>query len=230
MKTTQQELPYEKFLTYGPESLTEAELLAIILRTGTREKSALQLSQEVLSLARYPREGLLGLYDLTVEELSAVNGIGEVKAVKLKCLTELSMRFSKATQREGLRFNDSRTVAAYYMEQLRHRRTECVVLVCLDGKGQMIAERMLSNGSVRLSLISPREIFIEAVRSEAVSLILIHNHPSGDPTPSGADCDLTDNLSELADMMAIPLLDHIVIGDNCYFSFRERGLLGILHT
>lgn len=230
MKQTQSELPYEKFLTYGPESLTEAELLAIILRSGTPGHNVMQMAHDVLGLTRFPREGLLGLYDLTVEELLTVDGIGEVKAVQLKCLTELSMRFSKAKQQEGLRFGDSRTVAAYYMEQLRHRRTECVVLVCLDGKNQMIAERFLSNGSVRLSLISPREIFIEALRSEAVSILLIHNHPSGDPHPSEADCDLTDNLCELADMMLVPLLDHIVIGDNCYFSFREHGLLGIIDT
>ena len=133
-----QDLPYEKFLQFGPENLTESELLAIILRTGTREKSAVELAAEVLSLARYPREGLLGLYDVTLEELMQIKGIGEVKAIKLKCLTELSMRISKATAKQGLCFTSSKTVAKYFMERLRHLEKECVILVCLDAKGQLL--------------------------------------------------------------------------------------------
>ena len=134
-KTTQHELPYERFLRFGPENLTEAELLAIIIRTGTKRKSALELAEQVLGLARYPKEGLLGLYDATLDELKSISGIGEVKAVKLKCLAELSMRMSMARAREGLNFTSSGQVAAYFMEKLRHRETECVILVCLDANG-----------------------------------------------------------------------------------------------
>ncbi len=214
-------LPYERFLRFGPENLTESELLAIILRTGTRDKSALELARQVLSLARYPRDGLLGLYDVTLEELMQIKGIGMVKAVKLKSLTELSMRISREKAKEGLLFTKSSTVAAYYMEKLRHLDTECVMLACLDGKGQLISEKKLSDGSVKMSLISPREIFMEALQRRAVNLILVHNHPSGDPTPSHADRELTRNLAELCKKMDIPLLDHIIIGDNRYTSFRE---------
>lgn len=214
-------LPYERFLRFGPENLTESELLAIILRTGTRDKSALELAEQVLSLARYPREGILGLYDVTLEELLQIKGIGMVKAVKLKSLTELSRRISQATAKEGLLFTCSSTVAGYFMEKLRHRDTECVILVCLDGKGQMIREKKISDGSVKMSLISPREIFIEALQCRAVSIILVHNHPSGDPAPSRSDKKLTENLKELGEKMDIPLLDHIIIGDNRYTSFRE---------
>ena len=217
------QLPYERFLRFGAESLTEAELLAIIIRTGTKEKSALQLAQEVLKLARYPKEGLLGLYDVTVQELQKISGIGEVKSVKLKCLAELSMGMSMARAKEGLNFNRSGQVAAYFMEKLRHRDTECVYLVCLDSKGRMLCEKKLSEGSVRMSLISPREIFLAALENRAVNIILIHNHPSGDPTPSSSDVELTGNVRELGQKLDVNLLDHIVIGDNRYVSFREAA-------
>lgn len=224
MRNTRQgfDMPYERFLRFGAENLTDRELLAIILRTGTKDVNALELAGQVLSLAKHPREGLLGLYDVTLEELMQIKGIGIVKAVKLKSLTELSMRISRTTAKEGLLFTCSSTVAEYFMEKLRHRETECVVLVCLDGKGQMIAEKKLSDGSVKMSLISPREIFMEALKCRAVNIILVHNHPSGDPTPSRADRELTKNLLELGEKMDIPLLDHIIIGDNRYTSFKEE--------
>lgn len=224
MKNKEQglDMPYERFLAFGAENLTDRELLAIILRTGTKDKSALELAGQVLSLAKHPREGLLGLYDVTLEELMQIKGIGMVKAVKLKSLTELSVRISRTMAKEGLMFTSSSTVAKYFMEKLRHRETECVILVCLDGKGQLITEKKLSDGSVKMSLISPREIFMEALKCRAVNIILVHNHPSGDPTPSRADRELTRNLKELGEKMDIPLLDHIIIGDNRYTSFKEE--------
>lgn len=220
-----QDMPYEKFQRFGAESLTESELLAIILRTGTKERSALELANQVLSLAKYPREGLLGLYDLTLEQLMEIKGIGKVKAIKLKCLTELSMRISSSIAKQGLAFTSSGAVAGYFMEKLRHRETECVILVCLDAKGQLLSEKKLSEGSVRMSLISPREIFLEALQSRAVNILLVHNHPSGDPTPSIADKELTLNVKELGEKMDIPLLDHIIIGDNRYTSFKEAAYI-----
>jgi len=216
-------LPYERFLRFGPESLTESELLAIIIRTGTREKSALELAEEVLKMAHYPKEGLLGLHDLSLEELMSVKGIGQVKAVKLKCLAELSGRISAAKAKEGLNFSTSGQVAAYFMERMRHRQTECVMLACLDAKGQLLGERKLTEGTVRMSLISPREIFLAALECKAVNVILVHNHPSGDSTPSEADWELTMNVRSLGEQMDILLLDHIIIGDQNYFSFREAN-------
>lgn len=219
------EKPYEKFMEFGPQSLTEAELLAIILRTGTREVSALELARQVLRLSQSPKEGLLGLYEVSLQQLMEVKGIGEVKAIKLKCITELTMRMSRATARKGLQVRNSQTVAEYFMEQLRHRNTECVVLVCLDSKGQILKEIQLSSGSVRMSLISAREIFMEALGCRAVNILLVHNHPSGDPTPSKNDRELTENVREMGEKMDIPLLDHIIIGDNRYMSFKELSLL-----
>lgn len=218
-----QELPYERFLRFGPENLTEAELLAIIIRTGTKEKSAVQLAEQVLGLAKYPKEGLLGLHDVSLEELESIKGIGQVKAVKLKCIAELSVRISAATARAGAMFTNSGQVAAYFMEKLRHRDTECVFLASLDAKGQLIREKKLSEGSVRTALISPREIFLEALDAKAVNILLVHNHPSGDPSPSRSDMEITAAVRELGEKMDIPLLDHIVIGDNRYVSFREAS-------
>ena len=217
--------PYEKFMRFGAGNMTESELLAIILRTGTKDKNAVELAKEVLGLAKYPRGGLLGLYDISLEELQTIKGIGLVKAVKLKCLAELAMRINTMMAETGLCFHDSKTVAAYFMEQLRHKSTECVVLVCLDAKGQLIQEKKISNGSVKMSLISPREIFLEALQCKAVNILLVHNHPSGDPTPSMADRQLTENVQELGEKMDIPLLDHIIIGDKRYTSFKELNYL-----
>ncbi len=222
-KQKNQELPYERFLRFGPESLTETELLAIIIRTGTRDCNAMELAKKVLALAEYPKEGLLGLHDIPLERLMEIRGIGEVKAVKLKCIAELSMRMSSSRAREGVVFRSSSQVADSYMERLRHKGTECVLLLCLDVKGRLLKEKRISEGSVKMSLISPREILMEALASKAVEMILLHNHPSGDPTPSRADLEMTANLKELSEKMDIPLLDHIIIGDNRYISFMEEN-------
>lgn len=224
-KIKQDDMPYEKFLRFGPESLTESELVAIILRTGTKNKSALELAQEVLALADPSREGLLGLYDIPLERLMELSGIGQVKAVKLKCLTELSRRIASASARERICLQQPETVAAYYMEQLRHRKTECVVLVSVDAKSHLLRDAVMTSGSATMALISPREIFLEALKHKAVSIILIHNHPSGDPTPSKADTELTGQIAGMGQMLGIPLLDHIIIGDNRYMSYRESKLL-----
>lgn len=218
-------LPYEKYLRLGPEALTESELLAIILRTGTRDKSAVELAEEILSLARTPRTGLLGLYDIPLERLQEIKGVGEVKAVKIKCITELAMRINIACAKEGLIVNNPATIANYFMEKLRHRRKECVIMACLDAKGQILQEVPLSSGSVNMSLISPREVFLEALRHEAVNIILVHNHPSGDPTPSGADVEITKRVKTMGDLLDVQLLDHIIIGDNCYTSFKEQQII-----
>lgn len=224
-KRNSENLPYEKFIEYGSQSLTESELLAIILRTGTKEKNALQLAEEILSLSQTNRTGLLGLYDLPLEKLMAVKGIGKVKAVKIKCIAELAMRINTASAKNGLIVHKPSTVADYFMEKLRHRKKECVVVACLDAKGQLIKEIELTSGSVNMSLISPRDVFLEALRYEAVNIILVHNHPSGDPTPSSSDLHVTRCIARMGQNLDIPLLDHIVIGDNCYFSFKEESCL-----
>lgn len=218
-------MPYEKFIRFGPDALTEGELLAIILRTGTHTRSALEIAEEILSLSDSPRTGLLGLYDVPLERLMQIKGVGEVKAVKIKCIAELAMRINITNAKSGLIINKPETIANYFMEKLRHQRKECVILACLDGKGQILKEILLSSGSVNMSLISPREVFLEALRNDAVNVILIHNHPSGDPSPSEADIQSTKRVFDMGQLLDVLLLDHIIIGDNCYFSFREYGFI-----
>lgn len=217
--------PYEKFQRFGAESLTESELLAIILRTGTREEDAETLAAHILDMASGGKQGLLGLHQISVEQLLKIKGIGRVKAIQIKCVMEFCTRVARTRAYEGLSFDKSGSVAAYYMETLRHRSRECVLLLLLDAKGHLLKETELSKGTVKVSLLSPREVFLEALRASAVHILLLHNHPSGDPTPSKEDLAVTENIAKLGRLLDILLLDHIIIGDNTYVSFKEQGYL-----
>lgn len=217
--------PYEKFKRFGVESLTEAELLAVILRCGTKEEDAETLASHILSLTSAGEGSLLGLHHLSMEQLLAIKGVGEVKAIQIKCVMEFSSRVARSKACAELTFSRSSTVASYYMESLRHKTRECVMLLCLDAKGHLLKEILLSVGTVKASMLSPREVFVEALKAEAVHILLLHNHPSGDPTPSKADLEITESVKELGIKLDIPLIDHIIIGDNKYTSFKEQGLL-----
>ncbi len=217
------ERPYEKCLARGAESLSDAELLSVILRTGTHGESALELSRRILSL-NGEKSGLLGIYHMSAAELMSVRGLGKVKAVQLKCIVELSRRISRCRFSEGVIFQDPVAVAQYYMEEMRHLEQENAILVMLNSKGKLIKDEILSRGTVRASLISPREIFVEAVKYQAVSIILLHNHPSGNPDPSEEDIRLTERVRRAGAMLGIELLDHIIIGDCQAVSMREQGL------
>ncbi|MBP3755375.1 MAG: DNA repair protein RadC [Lachnospiraceae bacterium] len=225
IKKLNEEKPYERFISMGAESLTDAELLAIILRTGTKGFDAVSLSRKVLELGKYPRTGFLGLYDTDITSLEKISGIGRVKAIKLKALAEISRRMHEARLAEGINVSNASSVATYYMERMRHNKCEKVLLLSIDSKGKVLRESEISKGSVNRSLVSVRSVMMEALNAEAVHLILMHNHPSGDPSPSKEDNDLTARLSESCKLMEIPLLDHIIIGDNLYYSYNESGLL-----
>ena len=218
-------MPYDRFLKYGPESLTDAELLAIILRTGTKEKNALDLARDILHLQENMDGKLIGLHQLSLNELQSIPGIGQVKAIKVKAIAELALRMAKQSIREKPRFDRPDKLAEYYMESMRHYTTECVMLVMLDNKGHLLGERLISKGTVSASLLSPREIFILALKFDATSIILIHNHPTGDASPSKQDRQITRQIYECSKLMNIPLIDHIIIGDHTYSSFKELGLL-----
>lgn len=227
MQTAKQntELPYEKFLKYGSASLTEAELLAIILRTGTKNCSALEMAKKVLTLAGGKEFKLNSLHHLSLNELMEIPGIGEVKAVKIKCLSELAVRMSLEKASATLRYDSPETVAGYYMEKMRHKEMEVILLLLLDNKLGLIEEYTLSQGTVRASLLSSREIFIKALKCRACHLMLLHNHPSGDPSPSRQDIVITQKIKEAGELMDIPLIDHIVLGDGCYVSLKQKDLL-----
>ncbi len=220
-----QELPYERFLSYGAGSLTNAELLAVILRTGTANVSATALAREILESHDPENTGLSVLYDLTMNDLLKIRGIGQVKAVKLLCLAELSKRLSMEKASKKLCFTSPEAVAGYYMEVLRHEKQERALLLLLDNKMALIREVTLTIGTVNSTLLSPRDIFMRALREGAVNIILLHNHPSGDPTPSRMDIEMTNQILLAGNLLEIRLADHLVIGDNCFVSMRESGYL-----
>lgn len=216
--------PYERCLREGPEVLSDSELLSIIIRTGSREDNSLELASKVLAL-NYPKEGILGLLHLSLPELMSVKGIGKVKGAQLLCIGELSRRIWKRKMMEQkLVFRTPQAVADYYQEDMRHQQQEQFHVMMFNSKQVLIRDVLLSKGTVNASLASPREIMIEALRYQAVSLILVHNHPSGDPEPSKEDIALTRKIMEAGALIGIPVLDHIIIGDNSFVSLKERGL------
>lgn len=216
------ERPLEKFLSKGAEALSDAELLAIILRTGARNVSALALAGDILASTDY---GILGVYHMSFEMLTGIKGVGRVKALQLKAIGELSRRIVKASIPSGVSFLEPSTIASYYMEDMRHLTQEQLLVAFLNTKGVLIKEEIITKGTVNMSIVSPREIFICALKCEAVSVVMLHNHPSGDPAPSRQDIEATLRVREAGALMGVSLIDHIIIGDNNYISFREEGLL-----
>lgn len=217
--------PYEKCMRLGPDSLSDEELLSIIIRTGSSKANSLETARQVLAL-NYPHDGILGLCRLTLPELKKVEGIGTVKGIQLMCIGELSKRISKRfAYNEIRRFVHPEHVANYYMEEVRHLESEHLYAMFLDNKNGLIKEMLITKGTVNASLASPREVFIEALRYRAVGVVLVHNHPSGDPTPSEADCLLTIRMKNAGDLIGIQLLDHVVIGDGSYSSFKKEGII-----
>ena len=220
-----QDMPYEKFIALGPEALSDAELIAIILRTGTRSFSALELAKRILRKTNGSDKGLNCLHHLSLQELKEIPGIGEVKAVKLKCMAEIAVRMSREKASGKLKFDSPRSVAEYYMEEMRHQEKEKILLLLLDNKLQFIEEYMISLGTVNSSLLSTRDVFIRALKVRASHIMLLHNHPSGDPKPSRQDILITRKIKEAGELMDIPLVDHIILGDGIYTSLKEEELL-----
>jgi DNA repair protein RadC len=218
------ERPYEKCEIYGPQSLSDAELLAVILRTGTRRLRAIDLAVNVLNYSSN-NPGLKGLNYLSMKELRQINGIGRVKAIELLCLTELTKRMSKEIHKDSLKFITPQSIANYYMQDMRHLSREQVLLVLLDSKNKYMKDIVMSSGTVNTSIMPIREVLIQALKEEAVNIILVHNHPSGDPSPSSEDIRVTKRMLEAGNLIGITLMDHIIIGDNRYISLKEQGLI-----
>ena len=220
----EEERPYEKCERLGVSSLTDIELLAVLLRNGAINSNSLELARRIL----YPlnqRGGLIYLHQYSLAQLKKIHGIGRVKALQIVCIVELSRRLSKASAIKGLDFSSAAKIAEYYMEDLRHHQQEHMKLLMLNTKARLIGETDISKGTVNASLVSPRELFIEALQKNAVSIILLHNHPSGDPTPSKEDILITKRIKEAGSLIGIELLDHIIIGNNCYISLAEKNLV-----
>lgn len=217
--------PYEKCLRTGPEGLSDAELLSVVIRTGSRRDSSVALAEKILAL-NYPDDGILGLLHLSLQDLQEVHGIGKVKAIQLSCVGELSKRiWKREAVRKILFFDEPNTIVNYFMEDMRHMEQEQLHVMFLNTKNVLIRDMLMSKGTVNASVTSPREIFIQALKHHAVSVIMVHNHPSGDPSPSQEDIRLTRQVREAGELIGIQLLDHIIIGDNSYCSFRREGML-----
>lgn len=216
--------PYEKCITYGPEILSDEELLAIIIRSGTKDEDSVSLSKRVLSKGNL-ENGILNIVNLSIDELTQIKGIGKVKAIQIKCIAELSKRIAAQSRSLNNKLVTPADVAQYCMESLRHLKYEKTIVIMVDSACRYLGEYEVSKGTVNTSLASPREIFIEAIRKEAVGIILVHNHPSGDPNPSYDDIKLTNKIYEAGKLIDIKVLDHIVIGDNRFISFNENNLI-----
>lgn len=213
------ERPYEKCLLAGPQALSDAELLAVILKSGSRRMNVVALAQSILQAGG---QNLLNLYDMSVEELMTFDGVGKVKAIQLKCVAELSRRIAQTDRKDRVRLSDAESVAAYYMERLRHESQEQIIISLFDVKCHLLGDCVIATGSVNAVIGSPRDIFLRALERRAAAIILLHNHPSGEPYPSRQDIALTQRLKECGELLDIELSDHIIIGDNRYYSFREN--------
>lgn len=218
------ERPYEKCFSKGPQILTDCELLSVILRTGTNGTSAYDLAGKILNMGT-DEGNLLSIMHLSKEQLLGLKGIGKVKAVQIMCIGELTKRISALDAKTGLKFDKPSTIAEYYMERMRHLEQENLIVIFLDTKCQFIKDKVLSTGTINQSLISSRDIFVEGLKCNAVSIILLHNHPSGDCTPSRDDISSTIKITNAGKLIGISVLDHIIIGDHRYSSLKELKLL-----
>lgn len=215
------ERPFEKFKTSGLDALSDKELLALILRSGTKDCNCLELAGKVLDKAN----GITGFPGSSVEDFKRISGIGEVKASQIVCIGELARRIAKTRHPQSEPLNTASVIADKYMEDLRHLKEEHILLLLLDSKFRLNKEVTLGIGSVNRTILSPREVMVNAMRYEAVNLILLHNHPSGDPNPSEDDIAITERIRRSGEIVNIPLCDHVIIGDKAYYSFADAGLL-----
>ena len=215
------ERPREKMKERGAQALGNSELLAILLRTGTAAESALRLAENLLDRAG----GLAGLGHATLEEVEQVRGIGEAKAVTLLAALELGRRVDSLAPLDRTAVRTPDDVAALLLPRFRYESRESFVAVLLSTKNHVLKTPVISVGSLNASIVHPRELFREAINASAAAVIVAHNHPSGDPTPGPEDVSLTRKLVEAGKILDIPVLDHVVLGDGKYVSFKEKGIL-----
>ena len=212
------ERPYEKLEMYGAEFLTNAELLAIIIKTGTNNESSISVAQKILNLSKSSNKNdLRFMQEISIKEFMSIKGIGKIKAIQLKAICELTKRISKPINNK-IKIKNTKDVANLLMEELRYERREIAKVIILNNKNIVLKIMNISLGSINFAYIEPREVLSEAVKMQAPKIILVHNHPSGDPKPSKADFKITDRIYECASSMGIELLDHVIIGDGTFES------------
>lgn len=216
------ERPEEKLFLYGAESLNNAELIALILRCGSKNENVLGLSSRVLETV----DGLNGMLSAGVEDFLQINGIKRAKASRLIALCELAKRInSYRGTSEEIKITEPRIVANILMNEMQNLPQEVLKLVILNTKNVVISIKEVFKGSLNSSIVHPREIFSEALKKNAASIIICHNHPSGDPTPSKEDINITLRIKECGKIIGIELLDHVIIGNGNYTSMKEKSII-----
>ena len=215
--------PREKLLQYGASALSDIELLAILLRTGTTSKSVLHLAEDVL--AQYKDKGLAAIMHISPQDIASIHGIGLAKAATVVAAVELGRRLSERAARTLEKVEGPEDVARYVIPSLRFEQKEHFLAMFLDIRNRILALSTISVGSLTSSIAHPREVFREAIRYSAASVILVHNHPSGDPAPSREDIQLTKQMMKAGEIMGIPVLDHVVVAGDNFLSLKEANCL-----
>lgn len=217
----EEERPRERLAQHGPASLTDAELLAIMLRTGTGSDTAIDLARHILKTV----QGFRGLDALTVADLCQIKGIGTAKAAQIKAALEIGKRLMKQQIYQQAKLTSSNDVYQYMAPQLRDLNREVFNCIYLTGRNTIIKDEKLFEGTLSESVVSAREIIRKAIDLGAASVVLVHNHPSGDPEPSKEDNLSTEKIKKACELFNIKILDHVIVGKSSYFSFADEGLL-----
>lgn len=221
-KMPKSERPRERLCRYGVEYLTNIELLSIILGTGYKDKSVLKLANDILSIDKL---GIIYLQDITIQELMSVQGVGISKATKILASIEFGKRVNNSCEIEKIKVNRPFVVSEILMDKMKTLTKEYFKVILLDTKNQIICIDNISIGTLNASIVHPRDVFNVAIRKNSNSIILVHNHPSGDPNPSKEDVAITYRLQKAGKILGIEVLDHVIIGNNKYISFKEEKLI-----
>lgn len=222
-KLPELERPYEKAMLYGIQSLSNSELLAIIIKTGTKEKTSVELAQEILSIEKRGKENIQFLQEVSIEELTKIKGIGRIKAIQIKALCEFNKRMARPIQKAEIKIRTAENVSRLLMNEMQYEKREKVKVLVLNTKNILLRILDVSYGGTNSAVIEPKDILTEPTKMGAPKIILVHNHPSGDPTPSKEDIELTKRIYKASALLGIELLDHIVIGKQKYISIFSIG-------
>lgn len=214
----QSERPYEKLEMYGAQALSNAELLAIIIKNGTKEESSVMLAQKILSMQKSTQDSLRFLQDISIKEFMSIKGIGKVKAIQLLAVCELTKRISRPIKNFNVQIKSPQDVADLLINELKYEKREIVKVLMLNVKNNILKIQDIALGRTSFAVFEIKDVLKEAIKIGAPKIILVHNHPSGDPTPSHDDIELTQKLEQVSKMLEIELLDHVVIGDGKYKS------------
>lgn len=216
------ERPYEKLELYGEKTLSDAELLAIIIKTGTKDETSVEIAQKLLKLNDTETENLNYIQMLTIEELMQIKGIGKVKAIQLKAVGEIAVRMFKTSNYKKITIREPHDLARILMSELKFERNEKVKIVILNNKNEVLKIQEIASGGANFANVSIKDIMSEPIKMKAPKIILVHNHPSGDSTPSKLDIEFTEQLYEVTSLIGIQLVDHLVIGNMNYTSIFSK--------